>query len=114
VSAVTGPILGVVIGGWIFSKLGGYTSPKSLPLATLGILLAAAGGFPSVFANTLFGCMGLLWVQFFFGGFVLPVMTGILLNTMPPSLRTMANSIANLMYNLLGYLPAPFVYGFAY
>ena len=44
----------------------------------------------------------------------MPVLTGILLNMVPPSLRTLANSIANLVYNLLGYLPAPFVYGIVY
>ena len=41
-------------------------------------------------------------------------MTGILINSVPPSLWTLANSIANLVYNLFGYLPAPFVYGIAY
>jgi hypothetical protein len=44
----------------------------------------------------------------------MPVLTGILLNMVPPSLRTQANSIANLFYNLIGYLPAPAVYGFVY
>jgi MFS family permease len=44
----------------------------------------------------------------------MPVMTGILLNTVPPSMRTLANSIANLTYNLIGYLPAPFIYGLVY
>lgn len=44
----------------------------------------------------------------------MPVLTGILLNMVPPSQRTLANTIANLIYNLLGYLPAPFVYGIVY
>lgn len=44
----------------------------------------------------------------------MPVLTGILLNSVPPSIKTLANSIANLMYNLIGYLPAPFIYGLAY
>jgi len=44
----------------------------------------------------------------------MPVLTGILLNTCPASLRTIANSIANLVYNLLGYLPAPYIYGLVY
>jgi hypothetical protein len=44
----------------------------------------------------------------------MPVLTGIMLNTVPPSLRTLANSVANLEYNLLGYLPAPFMYGLVY
>ena len=44
----------------------------------------------------------------------MPAATGIMLNFVPPDMRTMANSIANLSYNLLGYLPAPLLYGIAY
>lgn len=41
-------------------------------------------------------------------------MTGIMLNTVEGELKTVANSIANLMYQFLGYLPAPSVYGVLY
>ena len=42
----------------------------------------------------------------------MPAMTGAMLNQVPPSCRALANSIANLVYNLIGYLPAPAIYGF--
>ena len=54
----------------------------------------------------------LLWFLLFAGGFIVPCMTGIMLNTVRPNLRTSANSVANVCYNLLGFLPAPFIYGF--
>lgn len=41
-------------------------------------------------------------------------MTGMMLNTVEGTQKTTANSLANLSYNLLGYLPAPFVYGAIY
>ena len=41
-------------------------------------------------------------------------MTGIMLSTVDESLKTTANSVANLIYNLFGYLPAPYVYGAVY
>jgi len=41
----------------------------------------------------------------------LPPMTGIMLSTIDPHLKTTANSLANLIYNLGGYLPGPFIYG---
>ena len=44
----------------------------------------------------------------------MPVLMAILINNVPPSARTTANSIANFVYNLLGYLPAPYVYGLVY
>lgn len=112
--AITGPIIGVIVGGYVFTKIGGYTNPKSLPIAVFSTMFACICGLPQIIVSSFPVMIGLLWAQFFFGGFVLPVMTGILINTMPPSLRTLANSIANLVYNLFGYLPAPFVYGLAY
>ena len=30
VVSISGPVLGVVFGGWLSSRLGGYNSPKSL------------------------------------------------------------------------------------
>ena len=41
-------------------------------------------------------------------------MTGIMLNTVDEELKTMANSLAFLSYNLFGYLPSPFIYGLVY
>lgn len=45
---------------------------------------------------------------------MLPSMTGIMLSTVDGQFKTSANSLANLSYNLLGYLPAPTVYGLIY
>lgn len=78
------------------------------------MFFGATSGFPIAFITTFEVVAFLLWVSFFCGGFCMPVLTGILLNTCPPVLRTLANSIANLVYNLLGYLPAPYIYGLAY
>jgi len=54
----------------------------------------------------------LFWGILFFGGFILPPVTGIMLNSVPDSQKASANSVANLTYNMLGYFPAPVVYGF--
>ena len=53
-----------------------------------------------------------LWFVFFFGASILPTMTGIMLNSVEVERRTTANSLATLAYNLFGYLPSPFIYGF--
>ena len=53
----------------------------------------------------------LFWLLLFFGGAVLPPVTGIMLNSVNELQRTSANAVANLTYNLLGYLPAPSFYG---
>jgi len=54
----------------------------------------------------------LFWGILFFGGFILPPVTGIMLNSVPDTQKASANSVANLTYNMLGYFPAPVIYGF--
>ena len=88
VCSLTGPIMGVVIGGLVFSRLGGYNSPKAFPLCVLIFTIGGAVGFPIPFVDNFKLCALLLWAQFFCGGFIMPVLTGILLNKVPPSLRT--------------------------
>jgi MFS family permease len=69
---------------------------------------------PIPFLDNFIIIAALLWFLLFFGGAILPAMTGMMLNTVEGSQKTAANSLANLSYNLLGYLPAPFVYGAIY
>jgi MFS family permease len=102
VISLTGPVLGVIIGGVVFSKIGGYNSPGAYPLAVFIISAGGCCGFPMAFMSNFWASATLLWIQFFCGGFCMPVLTGILLNTCPASLRAIANAIANLVYNLLG------------
>lgn len=79
-------------------------------ITVLGSLI----GIPSALVDNYNIAYGCFWLQFFLGGLCLPVMVGILLNMIPPSTKTIANSITNLATNLIGYFPAPFVYGIIY
>jgi|TARA_B110000305_G_C19187446_1_gene514994 MFS family permease len=54
----------------------------------------------------------LTWFLLFFGGFILPPVTGVMVNSVAETKRPQANSVAQLSYSLLGYLPGPIVYGF--
>jgi hypothetical protein len=67
---------------------------------------------PVPFLYSKLGVYICLWLVLFCGAFVLPTITGIMLNSVAESMRAQANSLAVLAYNLLGYLPAPFLYGF--
>lgn len=69
-------------------------------------------GLPIPFVSNLKVFGFFLWLLLFFGGFLLPPVTGIMLNSVDDYKRTQANGLANLAYNLLGYLPAPAFYGF--
>lgn len=108
---MTAPIFGAVLSGYVGSKIGGYTSKYALPscifAGSVCVVVACAVPFTDDFRALIF----LIWMLLFAGGYILPCMTGIMLNQVEPHLRASANSMANFSYNLLGYLPAPALYG---
>jgi len=55
-----------------------------------------------------------MFLQLFFGGMVMPPATGMMLNMVPQNMRTVCNSTANICYNMFGYVPAPYIYGYMY
>ena len=59
--SVTGPVIGVVCGGYVFDALGGYTSHKAFPVAVIVITLAGCFGFPVPVFDNLYICAALLW-----------------------------------------------------
>jgi hypothetical protein len=108
---ITSPTLGVIIGGVISQKLGGYESNKTIFLVWILSFLAAGASIPIPFATGVISFTIILWLVLFFGGAILPPITGIIISSLPAEHRGSANSINFFSSNLLGYLPAPFVYG---
>lgn len=47
----------------------------------------------------------------FSGGYILPLLTAVMISQVEQNYKAKANSLANVCYNLLGYMPAPTVYG---
>ena len=109
-----GPTLGIVTAGTVFDKMGGYLGPNAIPVCCLSGFVAMVAGLFAAHLDSPTQAAACLTLQLFCGGFTMPAATGIMLNFVPPNMRTMANSIANLSYNLFGYLPAPLLYGIAY
>lgn len=113
--SITGPVLGVLVGGYVTTALGGYNSKKAMYITCILSIFCFFCALPIPYVynqNNVMVIMICLWFLLFAGGFILPCMTGIMLNTVRPNLRTSANSLANVCYNLLGFLLAPFIYGF--
>lgn len=111
VTTITSPIFGALISSRLSVSIGGHQSPKSLPICiSLGVIaISIAIWFP--FIDNGFLAFAVVWVVLFIGGIILPIMTGVMLLTVEDELRPEANAFANLMYNLIGYLPAPGLYG---
>ena len=107
----TAPILGVICGGALSSYHGGYNSYKSQKIMLLASYGLIAVLIPIPFYND-FLYFGLsIWVLLFMGGGLMPALTGIMLNSVDGNLRGAANSFSQCIFNGLGWLPAPVVYG---
>lgn len=90
---------------------GGYTNRTSQKILVLMGYCAIACALPIPFLDNFYVVAALFWGLLFFGGFILPPATGIMISSVGIFQRSQANSIANLFYNLFGYLPAPVLYG---
>ena len=79
--SITGPVLGVVIGGNVTSALGGFRAKKSLMVA-LGIaVMCVVSAAPIPFISDFWTFIVLLWFLLFFGGFNMPCFSGMMLET---------------------------------
>lgn len=110
--SITGPVSGVIVGGIITQYLGGYNDVRAQKVLMYAGLGAVAVSIPAPFMHHIEVFCILIWLLLFLGGFILPPLTGIMLNSVDEAHKASANSIANLTYNLFGYMPAPIFYGF--
>lgn len=106
------PVSGVIIGGIITTSYGGYNSRKAQLLQCVLGCIAVLSALPIPFMSDFFYIGILFWILLFCGGFILPPVTGIMINSVGDYQKSSANSVANLIYNLLGFAPAPGLYGF--
>lgn len=114
VSSLTAPIGGVIIGGIVTSAYGGYNNRKAQKIQCMMGCCAVASALPIPWMSApedFYYVAICFWLLLFFGGFILPPVTGIMINSVDDYQKSSANSIANLCYNLFGYLPAPSIYG---
>jgi len=113
ITAVTGPIVGVVVGGVSLDKIGGYRGhiDRAALLAVGMGFCAGAMAFTSLCVSSFPLFMILIWLLLFFGGAVVPCLTGIVVASVDPDLRSLANSMSGTVYNLLGYFLGPFACG---
>ena len=108
---ISAPVLGVLFGGILIQRMGGYTEPKALDACYYISILALLSGIFIPFLDYVPLIVVLIWLLLFFGGSIVPGLTGILINSASNKMKEVSNSITHLCYNLLGYLPSPVLYG---
>lgn len=74
-------------------------------------IIGTIAGMMMPFVDNYLILGAIMWVYLFIGGCILPLLTLCILEVIEPELRPPAYAIANFIYNLLGYLPAPGIYG---
>jgi hypothetical protein len=115
VASATGPTCGVLFGGYVVDRNGGYqgTQQAAIALRICLILVAIATSccILCIFAKTLLLVIGFIWLTLFFGGALVPAATGILLSCVPSQMRNFASACAQMVYNLFGYCLSPLLSG---
>jgi hypothetical protein len=106
-TSATAPVLGVVFGGWIVDRVGGYQGREGvLRTSLIGTVLgvcAVALAIPAGFVTSFSGVILLIWFVLFFGGAIVPGATGLVLSSVPPQVRAFSSAMSILTFNILGY-----------
>lgn len=109
---ITAPCIGVLAGGVVIHHIGGYHVPETLGIVCFFGFLSCIVGIPIPFMSSFLMVTGMLWLLLFLGGFMMPALSGMILHSAPKGLKALSASICYVFYNCLGYLPAPFLYGY--
>lgn len=113
-SSITGPILGIILGGCLVQSLGGYEKKQSFLAISVLSFFGLASGAPLPFLNQPAVFLVFWWFFLFFGGTIAPTLYGILVSSVRPELRGIGNSVSNFFTHFLGFIQGPYVYGLIY
>ena len=111
--SITAPIVGLIISAIVTERLGGYLADKTLTFAIFVGLSVSVTAFFIVIETHMIRAICLFWITLCNGALLLPIIIGIMLTKVEAEMRPAANSFANFSYNLVGFFPAPVVYGLA-
>ena len=110
VTSITGPVLGAISSVPLEKKIG-FTTDKTLPVCLGVAVVCYAVGFFIPFYDDFIPVIIHIWFLLFFGGMMLPILNGRLLAIVMKKHLAHSQSLCYMSYNLLGWLPSPFIYG---
>ena len=112
-SVVSAPVFGVVAGGLLLDRIGGYHGNMHRASA-FACAWATAAAFMSIFcifATSTSTFLVVVWLMLFCGGAVVPPTSGLILASLPENSRAAGSSISTVVFNLLGNFLGPIVCG---
>lgn len=62
---LTAPAIGALLGGFITTKIGGYTNPRALIMCFILFLLMTAACIPMSYVNSIYAFSGCVWFIIF-------------------------------------------------
>jgi len=105
-----GPTCGMVFGGIICSKLGGYTKKNSMTFIIISMALASIiSMFIACHTNIVLFIIA-AWTYLFAIGAVIPPISGLIISCLDNNLRGDGFSICNFLNNLIGNFLSSYVY----
>ena len=112
ISQVASGIIGMFLGGLILSYIGGYRSKKSMLVMIITQFISSIFGIISPYLNnlTLFTIFTSIYV--IFTSIPSLISSGYCLKIVPKNMTGNANGFFIFIVNLIGMLPAPFIYAY--
>ena len=92
-------------------KLGGYEGKHTFGASLLVCWFGCLIGLPFPFINNFSLAIAVIWISIMFGSIVQSSFTGIVMTLVTAEQRPQAYAMVALCYNLIGYMPAPYLYG---
>lgn len=108
---LTAPTLGAICGGWISKSVGGLASPKAYPVCFLVSFFNCILSLYLPVSNKFWIVNVVLSLNLFGGGVQIVLTYGMILNSLDVELRPKGNAFSQMIYNLLGFMPSPWIYG---
>lgn len=106
-----GTLLGSLIGGIIGTLVGGYQNKRASIALIFLQTITAISSILTPYMNTLFTFALFFGTNMTFTSSIMPIITGMVITSVPNQQRAMANSLTSLIVNLFGMMPAPYIYG---
>ena len=114
VVCVTAPPAGYAVGAILGTKVGGYISKKAIIICLVFSGISTTFAMIIVVSKSIVYYLIITWIYLFATGVMVPLKTWIIISSLPERLRCDWYTITNFLLNVIGNLPATFVYGAIY
>ena len=106
-----GPILGMIFGGLVCSKLGGYNKRRAMVFIIILLIVAALLSSLITLGNNTIVFIIFSWSYLFFLCAAVPPESGIIIASLENNLRGDGFALSNSLMNLLGSFPPSYIFG---